>query len=122
MKRLSVILYTITLALLLCACKAVSTTSADELVTSAWSTETPAGLTVKLTFDIIESEARLTLTDEENSAHVVSGVYAVDGENLYITSQALAKTYKFGYKVYIDRVILSYNGNKITLIAEKNEP
>lgn len=122
MKRLSVILYTITLALLLCACKPLTATSADELVTSLWSTETSAGLTVKLTFDVAESEAELTLIDEENTAYVISGVYAVDGENLYITSQALAKTYKFGYKVYTDRVVLSYNGNEITLTAEKNEP
>lgn len=123
MKRLSFILCIITFAFLLSSCKAVNLTYADELLHNNWQVENLSGISAELMFDIPSNMAEFTITDQNGEEISISGVFAVDKENLRITSDTLYKTYTFGYTVYKDRLILTYNGEELTLnAANKKEP
>ncbi len=121
MKRLSFILCTITFALVFCSCKSVNLTSADELISKSWQVTNQSGISGELQFDIAFSEAKLIIKDEEGSIALIDGTFAVDKDNLYITSTTLCKTYRFSYKVYKDRVVLSYNGCELIFTAVKEK-
>ena len=121
MKRLSFILCIITFSFFLSSCKTVNITSANELTASFWSVNNPNSLSATLDFDIEISKAQLIITDEKGKSYTINGVYAIDSENLYITSDTLYKTYSFGYKVYKDRLILTYNGFDLTFEAVKEK-
>ncbi len=121
MKRLSFILCIITFSFFLSSCRTVNITSANELTASFWSVNNPNSMSATLDFDTEISKAQLIITDEKGKSYSINGVYAIDSENLYITSDTLYKTYSFGYKVYKDRLILTYNGFDITFEAEKEK-
>lgn len=121
MKRLAFILCIITFLLNLSACKVVNLNSADELVNGSWQVTNTNGVSAELSFDVPQNEADFTISDENGEKSTIQGVFAVDSENLFITSTELCKTYKFGYEVYKDRVILSYNGIDLTLNSSKEK-
>lgn len=121
MKRLSFILCIITFSFFLSSCRTVNITSANELTASFWSVNNPNSLSATLDFDTEISKAQLIINDEKGKTYTINGVYAIDSENLYITSDTLYKTYSFGYKVYKDRLILTYNGFDLTFVAEKEK-
>lgn len=119
MKRTALILCIITFAFILCSCKAVKINTADELTGTSWEAVNLNGVSAKLSFDIKSCEADFSVTDTNGEKSAINGVFAIDKNNLYITSSTLCKTYKFGYKVYKDRVILTYNGVDLTFNAVK---
>lgn len=121
MKRFAVILCIITFPFLLSSCKSVKVTSADELVQGVWQITNPSGVSASLSFDIDLNKADFKITDQDGEEYVISGIFAVDKNNLYITSEKLCKTYKFGYKAFNDRLVLEYNGEKLTLDSSKEK-
>lgn len=121
MKRLLFILCIITFSACLSACRTVSLTPANELTASSWSVVNPNSVSALLEFNTDESKAKLKITDEKGESYSIIGVFAIDNTNLYITSDTLCKTYSFRYKVYKDRLILTYNGYDLTLNAEKEK-
>lgn len=121
MKRLSFILCIITFSLSFSACRTVNVTPANELTSSIWCVENPNSVCAILEFDVFTNNAMLKITDEKGESVSIEGVFAADEENLYITSNALCETYAFGYKVYKDRLILSYNGYDLTFEAVKEK-
>lgn len=121
MKRFPLILCIITFSVLLSACRAVNVNCADELVHSTWYVENENTMKATLSFDIDSGSADFIITDQNKSKTEICGYFAVDKENLYITSEKLKKTYTFGYKVYKDRLILNYNGTPLTFTAEKEK-
>lgn len=122
MRSFKLILCIITCSFLLCSCKAVTVTSADELLKNSWVAENKSLLKAELSFNIRENSAKLTIEDQNGEEFSVNGVFAVDSKNLYITSSKLAKTYEFSYKVYKDRLLLTYNGSELTFYAKEKEP
>lgn len=65
--------------------------------------------------DFLEDIASFKVYDsKEKLLTCISGVFAIDGKNLYITDSHLCKTYIFGYKVYSDRAELEYSGETLT--------
>lgn len=121
MKRLSFILCIITFSVFLSACRTVSVTPANELTASEWRVENPASVSATLRFDTIKNKAFFKITDEKGESYTINGAFAADKEKLYITADSLAKTYDFGYKVYKDRLVLTYNGCELTFYAEKEK-
>lgn len=121
MKRTATILCIITFAFILCSCKGVNITSADELICGSWQVTNPSGISAELSFDISSNKADFSVTEPNGEEVKIEGVFAVDKENLYITSDTLYKTYKFGYTVYKDRLILSYNGTDLTFNSVKEK-
>lgn len=121
MKRLSFILCIITFSLSFSACRTVNVTPANELTSSIWRVENPNSVCAILEFDVFTNNAMLKITDEKVESVSIEGVFAADEENLYITSDTLCETYAFGYKVYKDRLILSYNGYDLTFEAVKEK-
>ena len=94
------------------ACQKVTTSSADELTSRSWVCENVSGVCGKLSFE--GSYATLIITvPQDNEGYKIEGVYAVDGDKLYITSEALSKTFEFSYDVYKDRVYISYEENTL---------
>ncbi len=121
MKRFSFILCIITFSVFLSACRTVNITPANELTASLWSVKNTSSVSATLEFDASLNEALLKITDEKGERMSIDGVFAIDKETLYITSDTLCKTYTFGYKVYKDRLILSYNGYDLTFNAVKEK-
>ncbi len=121
MKRFSFILCIITFSLLLGACKTVNVNSADELLHSSWYVENENSMKAKLSFDIKAYTANLLITSQNGDITQICGVFAVDKDNLYITSLSQKNTYIFGYTVYKDRLILNYEGIPLTFYAEKEK-
>lgn len=121
MKRLSFILCIITFSVFLSACRTVNLTSANELTASNWSVKNRNSICAYLRFDNASNKAKFQITDEKGESYNINGVYAIDSEILYITSDELCRTYSFGYKVYKDRLTLTYNGYDLTLKAEKEK-
>lgn len=118
MKRLLFILCIITSSLIFTSCKTMVVTSADTVISSSWSVTTPAGLSAKLDFETESASACLKITDEQGTESVIEGIYAIDSKNLYITSVKFGKTYCFGYRVYVDRLELTYNDTSLTFSHE----
>ncbi len=121
MKRFPLILCIITFSLLLSACRAVNVNCADELLHSTWYVENENAMKATLNFDIDSGNVDFIITDQNKSIIEICGCFAVDKDNLYITSVTLKKTYVFGYKVYKDRLILNYNGIPLTFSAVKEK-
>lgn len=121
MKRFLFILCIITFSIILCSCQAVKMTAADELVSTCWFVENPSTVSSQLSFDITNNKATLKITDQNGEEVSISGVYAVDNKKLYITSESLARTYSFGYTVFKDRLLLTYNDTELTFFAEKEK-
>ncbi len=123
MKRLYFILCIITFSFLLCSCRTVCLTAADELVSACWTVENPGGISAELSFNIDNSRACLKITDKSGEAAEIEGVYAIDGDSLYISSDTLSEVYSFKYKAFKDRLVLIYEQTELTLNAEnKKEP
>ena len=114
MKRLLFILCIITSSMVFSSCKTTIETSADIVICNSWSVSTPAGISAELNFDKPSCHANFSLQDSDGSKYVIKGIFAIDSENLYITSADFAKTYKFGYKAYNDSLKLEYNGTVLT--------
>ena len=61
----------------------------------------------KLNFDVETCTANLTINENKNIIDI-SGDFAIDNKNLIIVSEYLPKTYGFEYKVYENRLELTY--------------
>lgn len=119
MKRILFILCIITSSFVLTSCKTVIITSADRVVSSSWSVSTQAGISAELSFDKKTYMASLLITDENENRSVIEGVFAIDSQNIYITSADFGKTYCFGYKAYNDRLELEYDDTVLVFNAEE---
>lgn len=96
----------------LCACEEVVVTSCDELVSKNWYTENVSGIGATLKFS--GDRATFTVTEDKKQAAIISGTFAADSEKFYITSDDLACTFEFGYKVFSSRAEITYNS--VTLV------
>ncbi len=117
MKRILFILCIITSSFILTSCKTAIITSADRAVSSSWTVSTPAGLSAELSFDKKSCLASLLIIDENDNMSVIEGVFAIDSQNIYITSAEFGKTYCFGYKAYSDRLELEYDDTVLVFNA-----
>lgn len=118
MKRILFILCIITSSLIFTSCKTVILTSADQVVSSSWSVTNPAGVSAKLSFDVELYSSCLEISDTAGNRSVIKGTFAIDPQNLYITSSNFGRTYCFGYKVYTDRLELKYNNTVLTFFSD----
>ncbi|MBR3988707.1 MAG: hypothetical protein IKK10_05325 [Clostridia bacterium] len=121
MKRYPFILCIITFSMILGACEVVNVNSADELLHCTWYVENENSMKARLSFETKTDTARFIITDQNNTTTEIHGVFAVDKDNLYITSSSQKNTYVFGYNVYKDRLILSYNNTTLTFKADKEK-
>ena len=121
MRRFAFILCIITFACVFSACKDVNITSADELTAYRWCVLNQSGVSATLAFDKASGTAYMKITDQNGEEAQIKGVFAVDKNNFYITSEDLSKNYTFGYKVFKDRVLLTYNGITLEFRAEKEK-
>ncbi len=119
MKRTIIMLYIITFSFVLCSCESVKLTSADELVGTSWYIKNENSICAELFFDTTENKATMIITDQNEEKTYINGVYAIDKEKLYITSDTLFKTYSFDYWVFKDKLILSYKGEKLAFETAK---
>lgn len=119
MRNIKIILFIFTFALLISGCSNVNKTSADEVVTASWSTENLNGIRAELNFDINTNTAKVTIF-ENKSTFVIQGVFSIDNDELVIISESLKNSYHFAYKVFENRLELTYMNEN--LIFEKNKP
>ena len=97
-------------------CQRTVETSADELTSKVWVCENQNGIVAQLSFD--GSFARFSVSGaEEGEIYEIYGRYAVDSEKFYISSDELYRTYEFTYKVFKDRLLVSYKENTLEFIA-----
>lgn len=110
MKRLACIVVVFAFCFMFCACSRVIVTSADELTTRNWQTETPSGVKGELTFQGDNAALKVTSSEDEIS---ISGHLSVDADRFYITSSDFYRTYTFSYLVFHNRVEVTYEGNTL---------
>ena len=122
MKNTSFILLIITCSCLISGCRQVNLTPADELTGKTWESKTLNGTFAELSFDVELNKADLYIKNTDNEVLNISGNFAVDSKSLYIISDNMYKTYCFDYKVYANRVELSYNGTNLTFYCKEKEP
>lgn len=121
MKRLTLILCIITFSIILGACRSVNLSSASEVTSLCWKAENLNFVSATLEFETQLNKAILKISDEEGKSTIIEGTFAIDKDTLYITSDDLYKTYSFGYKVFKDRLLLTYNGCELTFSAIKEK-
>ena len=107
-----IVLIALSFVFVLCGCEEIVVTSCDELTSRDWYTENISGLGATLEFS--GDNATFTVTENKKQAAVISGSLAVDSEKFYITSNKLACTFEFSYKVFTDKAQITYNGETLT--------
>ncbi len=110
MKRSVFIIIALFFCITLTACKSVIVTSADELTSRNWQTETLSGMKGSLTFS--GDTATLIVTSSQDEA-TLSGHLSIDSKNFYITSMEFFRTYTFSYSVFHNRAEITYGGDTL---------
>lgn len=105
------------LVLILCmfthvACTPVIRNSADELTLYHWRCEEENGKTADLSFD---GDDGCLSVSSGGAELTIRGIYAVTDDSLLICDRSTGSDYRFGYRLYGDRIELSSNGSAITL-------
>ena len=121
MKRYILILCIITFLLVSEGCNMVTVNSADEVVMGSWIATTANNTEATLNFDVDTNVAFLKIKPQSGKEKLIDGVFAIDSEQLYISTEQLKETFVFGYKIYADRLILEYNGVELTFISENEK-
>lgn len=98
--------------LLLSACTHVVTGSADELCMYSWKGETDGGVSAALQFDGMQGSLAVEYPDTSMD---ISGFCIVSDDSLIICDDQTGFDYTFGYKLYGDRVELSFDSGQISL-------
>ena len=98
--------------LLLCGCVPVADTPADELRQYSWSTSTEYGCEAALSFDGLRAGLDVK---KAGLSMEISGVYALTDDKLTIFDEEGGESLTFGYKLYGDRVELSFEGGTLSL-------
>lgn len=114
LKRLLLFLLSV-MCLSLSACVPVADTPADEFRQYDWSAETNGECEISLSFD--ELHATLTLEKKDVSLKI-SGICALTDHKLTIFDEESANGQTFDYKLYGDRVELSFEGGTLELFKE----
>ena len=118
MRNLLICTLVILLVLFTLGCSREVVSSADELVMKNRVATTASGITARLSFYETTGELTVNFPDDTQTVSI-KGALAVDDERFYIISDELKKTYTFSYKVYADRVCVTYNGE--TLVFQNEE-
>ena len=119
MRNIKIILFIFTLALFLCGCSNVINTPESEVINSYWVTETSSGIKAEFGVYLSDNTASLVI-NEGNSVYEIKGTFAIDSNDIVIISQDLLNSYQFKYKVFENRLELTYKDN--TLVFQKNKP
>ena len=118
MKRCALILYIITLTLFISGCREVNISSENQLTATSWFCKNDV-TSAELYFNSDIREANLMITDEKGEKSQIKGVYAVNDSDFIITSYDHNISYCFRYKVYEDRLELSYEEKTILMYMKK---
>lgn len=107
------ILMSLTLAvLLLTSCTQVISSPSDEIRMFRWHGEYENGNAADLSFSDNDAVLSLTLSDHTTE---FSGLCVTTDDRLIICDKTDGSNYAFGYRLFGDRVELSYNGAVLTL-------
>lgn len=121
MKKIKSLLFSALLSLIfitLAACTTENITcTADELKNFAWSNSDDFGKSIELRFDGNTGFLKIKSKDE---AYEIKGDVIADDNNLTITDSTLKDTYEFTYKLYGDKIELTYGENTLTLNKVKS--
>lgn len=93
------------------------TCKADELKSFSWENSDDYGKSIELHF--IENKGFLKIKSKDESYEIKGDVKA-DENNFVITDSSLKDTYEFTYKLYGDKIELTYGGNTLTLNKVKS--
>lgn len=104
--------FSIVILLLLSGCAQVIDNNADELRLYEWQGETEGGNTAALRFDGSDASFEIDFLDTEM---IVSGFCTVSDDSLMICDDETGFDYTFDYKLYGDRVELTFDSSQISL-------
>ncbi len=113
--KLLVVLTAIGLCFLLSSCRTVVNSPADEIRLFNWSAALDNGSTATLRFK--DTNAYLTVENEDVSLDI-GGLCLLGDEKLTICDSATSVSFPFSYRLYGDRIELTWNGGTITLDKE----
>lgn len=114
MTKLLIVICCITM--MLCGCRRTVDSPADEIVLYEWRSELDNGNTVSLSF----SDDRAAVTAVNDSFKLsVSGYCAVYDDRFIISDTRTKDNYTFYYRLYGDRVELTYDGGTISVDKAK---
>lgn len=114
MKKFSLFFCALLCAMLLCSCRGVNQSYADELKASAWHTENKSGAAVTLSFSE-DNKACLSIEGDSDNTCKISGVCVVNESSFVISDLSMAKNISVDYKLYGSKVELTYMGSTLTL-------
>ena len=104
--------FSIMILFLLSGCTQVVDNNSDELRLYSWEGETESGNIVTLRFDGSDAALEIGYPDTEM---IISGFCAVSDDSLMICDEETGFDYTFGYKLYGDRVELTFDSGQISL-------
>lgn len=110
--KMIIVISAAALCVLLSACVPVAETPAQELRLYRWSADTGYGCAASLSFDGLSAELKLEKADFTLD---ITGVYALTDDRLTIFDEKAGESTTFSYKLYGDRVELSYEGGALSL-------
>ncbi|MDD5795753.1 MAG: hypothetical protein PUD24_02285 [Oscillospiraceae bacterium] len=99
---------------LLCSCSYTKQSYADELTSSIWYAENENKTQITLSFPE-DNTAEINIKGDTDNTCTISGICTVNEETLVISDMSMAKNISIDYKVYGNKVELTYMGSTITL-------
>lgn len=96
-------------------CTKVVQSDADVLRSKVWYAENISGISASLEF--FGDKACFVVFDGGKQVASISGFAAVDKENFYITDDAYASTFEFGYKVFENRAEVTYGSETLVFYS-----
>ncbi|MBQ3265565.1 MAG: hypothetical protein IJH07_07285 [Ruminococcus sp.] len=96
----------------LVSCTRIISSPADELRMYSWRGEAENGSTAALTFD--DTDGSFVIENDDSSL-TLSGLCFADDEKIIICDDESGQNYTFAYRLYGDRVELTYDGSTLTL-------
>lgn len=122
MKKVKLILlnFCVINMLIFCSCSQIPNSFAQELTQSNWEAEFKNGTKVALTF-LEDNKAKFDIVGDYDNSCTISGVCTVSEKAFVISDISMAKNISMEYKLYGNKVEITYMGETISLdkIVEK---
>lgn len=120
MKKIPAVFCFILCSVLLCSCSQINQNYADELKASVWHTVNKSTTEVTLSFSE-DNKAEINIKGDSDNTCVISGICAVNESSFVISDVSMAKNISIDYKLYGNKVELTYMGSTLTLEKTDSE-
>lgn len=117
LKNILKIIFCIICCFFLVSCSYVEQSYADELTSGNWYTENENGTKVQLTFTK-DNMAELKIEGDVDNTCTISGVCVLNESSFVISDMSMEKNISIDYKLYGDKVELTYMGETLTLLKK----